>query len=247
VKEELKSEQKPSESSEPECIEFLKGEGLNIEDMFLSYWERWKARKQTIPEGLSQEEQFEKDFQRSLIEFEVREKFIQKYGFAILSRAAIEAMRPYAPLLEIGSGSGYWAYELQKNGIGVIATDTMDGIYGFFPKESEERRWQHRYTEIEQLSSVEAVRKYPRRNLLTVWPDYDHSWATDALNVFTGQVVIYMGEGYGNATADDRFHELLDQRFGNQEFIPMPHFEHSYDRQLRICKTPKQLKGNKTT
>jgi hypothetical protein len=55
-----------------------------------------------------------------------------------------------------------------------------------------------------------------------------------------------MGEGYGNATADDRFHELLDLRFGDQDRIPMPHFEHSYDRELMICKQPKQLKGKTT-
>jgi hypothetical protein len=177
-------------------------------------------------------------------EYMIREKFIQKYGFAILWSGAIEAIRPYAPLLEIGAGSGYWTYELRNYGIDCIATDTMDGKYGFFSREDPndpDRRWKKQYVEIEKLNSVEAVRKYPNRNILTCWPDYDASWAADALDIFTGQTVIYMGEGYGNATADDRFHNLLDSRFGNQVEIPMPHFEYSYDRWLLICTKPKML------
>jgi len=59
--------------------------------------------------------------------------------------------------------------------------------------------------------------------------------------MFTGQTVIYMGEGYGNATADDQFHEYLDSEFSNQIFIPMPHFWGNYDRNLIIASRPKLL------
>jgi hypothetical protein len=232
---------------EPECIQFLITLGEDPWSMFLSSYERWKLKERvdwTDPKSAAAHMGSLAD------EFLIRDKFINRYGFAILWSVAIEAMRPYAPLLEIGAGSGYWTYELKKHGIDCIATDTMDGQYGFFSRQTGEEdklnRWQKQYIEIEKLNSVEAVRKYPKRNLLTVWPDYNSSWAADALDIFTGQVVIYMGEGPGNATADDRFHELLDQRFGNQEFIPMPHFEYSYDRLLLICKQPKQLTGRKT-
>lgn len=226
---------------EPECISFLITVGADPGMMFLDSWQRWKLKARVDwhdPKSAAEHMESLAD------EFRVREKFINRYGFAILWSRAIEAMRPYAPLLEIGAGSGYWTYELRNYGIDCIATDTMDGEYGHFEREgtsSTLRRWKKQYVEIEQLNSVEAVRKYPNRNLLTVWPDYDASWAADALDIFTGQTVIYMGEGYGNATADDRFHMLLNDRFGNREVIPMPHFEHSYDRQLLICKQPKLL------
>jgi len=227
-----------SVNSEPECIKFLESQGVATWKMFLSSFERWKLRpaRSRLPFNLETDPVY--------LDFRMRDWFINKYGYAILHRKAIEAIRPYAPLVEIGSGSGYWTYELRKYGVDCVATDTMEGKYGFFTYGSIQR-WNRHYTYIELLNSVEAVRKYPNRNLLTVWPDYAESWAADALDIFTGQVVIYMGEGKGNATADDRFHDLLDERFGDQESIPMPHFEFSYDRQLLICKQPKQLtKGN---
>jgi hypothetical protein len=234
-----------SASGEPECISFLITLGIDPSIMFLSSYERWKLKDRI---NWNDERSVGDRIVALGNEFMHREQFIQRYGFAILWSWAIEAMRPYAPLLEIGAGSGYWTYELQKHGIDCIATDTMEGTYGFFDREHHEAgRWEKSYVEIEKLNSVEAVRKYPNRNLLTVWPDYKESWAADTLDIFTGQVVIYQGEGYGNATADDRFHELLDSRFGNQELIPMPHFEYSYDRALMICRKPKQLtEGNKT-
>ena len=228
---------------EPECISFLITQGVDPGMMFLSYWERWQRARDHFTDW-NNPESVEAHMEKLGSGFLLREKFITRYGFAILWRGAIEVMRPYAPLIEIGAGSGYWTYELRNYGIDCIATDTMDGEYGHFDREgtgSTLRRWKKQYVEIEKLNSVEAVRKYPNRNLLTVWPDYKDTWAADALDLFTGQTVIYMGEGYGNATADDRFHELLDSRFGDQEYIPMPHFEYSYDRRLLICKQPKQI------
>jgi hypothetical protein len=233
-----------SASYEPECIAFLKTLGLDPSIMFLSSYERWRVRGRV---NWKDQTSIHEHVESIMEEYTARDKFIQRYGFAVLWSEAIEAMRPHAPLLEIGAGSGYWTYELQRHGIDCIATDTMEGEYGFFTREGEDlslRRWKKQYVEIEKLNSVEAVRKYPNRNLLSVWPDYNKSWAADALDIFTGQVVIYMGEGYGNATADDRFHELLDLRFRDQDRIPMPHFEHSYDRELMICKQPKALPWN---
>jgi hypothetical protein len=228
-----------SVNGETECIQFLRSEGANIDHLFLSSVERWRVQEKIDWDNPDSVTRYHANILRN---FEIREKFINKYGFAILSREAIEAMRPYAPLLELGAGSGYWTYELRKYGVDCIATDTMNEEFGHFKKRGvEPRRWDRHYGAIEKLNSVEAVRKYPNRNLLIVWPSLNEPWAADALDIFTGKVVIYMGEGHGNACADDRFHELLDERFADQEEVRMPHFEHSYDRQLLICKQPQQL------
>lgn len=247
MKEESKSEQKTlSLSGETEVIEFIRSQGFDTSVFYLDHMARWEKSKTRLTRWSSRDDYLNDPMYR---EFRLREEVILKYGFALLDRRAIEAMRPYAPLLEIGAGSGYWTYELRKYGVDCIATDPMWGRYGFFhgKYQGKHRRWDHHYTNIETLEAVDALRRYPNRNLLIVWPDYHQSWAAEALETFTGQVVIYMGEGYGNATADDRFHELLDERFGDQWYIKMPHFEHSYDRQLLICKKPKQLTTGKTT
>lgn len=208
-----------------ECEAFLQSQGIN-RDLKQDYWE-WSR-------GC--------DWRHTLHETEVRWKFIQTYGFAILHQPAIEAIRPYAPLLEIGAGSGYWSYELQKHGIDIIATDSETGKYGFWGKDGNSTgRWKNFYTDIQTIDCRDAIRKYPNRNILTVWPDYDAPWAYHAIRMFTGKTVIYMGEGHGNCTADDNFHEYLDSEFSNQILVPMPHFWGNYDRDLVIASRPKQL------
>lgn len=170
-------------------------------------------------------------------ESQARSDFIDKFGFAILHEPAIEAMRPYAPLLEIGAGSGYWSHELQRHGIDIVATDPKLWI-----NSSWGNTHKHDYTKIHKFKHDAAIRYFKNRNLLIVWPEYKESWAAEAISMFTGETVIYMGEGYGNATADDRFHELLDSEFSNQIYVPMPHFWGNYDSNLVIASRPKQLK-----
>lgn len=213
-----------------ECVYFITTQGFDVKDLY----EEWYDFRRT------------ERLEDSLREFRLREKFIQRYGFAILTREAIEVIRPYGPLLEIGAGSGYWTYELQNYGVDVIATDSHSEAFGWFQSGTSIRgRWKKTFVNVEKLEAVDAVRKYPNRNLLVVWPSYGESWAADALDTFTGQVVVYMGE-WGSACAEDRFFDQLDQRFSDQVYVRMPHFWGLYDRYLKICKQPKQLtEGNK--
>ena len=174
MREESNNGQSLSVNCEPECIRFLESQGMDIAFLHLDSWDRWKLRG---PRDWRKTYDLEND--PLVKQIKVRDKFIVKYGYAILTRKAIEAIRPHAPLLEIGAGSGYWTYELRKWGIDCVATDPMTGKYGWMfnlditPETIERKptRWQHHYVEIETLNSVEAVRKYTNRNILTVWPD----------------------------------------------------------------------------
>lgn len=157
-------------------------------------------------------------------EHKVRTEFIARFGFAILTPEVVAALRPYSPLLEVGSGSGYWAYELRNDGLDVIATDPGTGRYGGVPN-----GWTP-WTAIERLTAVEAVRQYSERALLMIWPDYGVGWAADALDAYAGRYVLYVGEGSGGATADDRFHELLEKRLEEHLVVPLPVFNGLHDR-----------------
>lgn len=157
-------------------------------------------------------------------EYKVRSEFIARFGFAILTSETIDALRPYNPLVEVGCGSGYWAHELRTHGLDVVATDPGTGRYSGVPK-----GWKA-WTEIERLTAVEAVRRYPDRTLLVVWPDYGVEWAAEALASYAGRFVLYVGEGAGGATADDRFHELLEQHFEEHLVVPLPVFDGLHDR-----------------
>lgn len=166
----------------------------------------------------------------------VRGEFIQTFGFAILTKKAIEAMSPHAPLLELGAGSGYWSYELRRHGVDVIATDPATEEFGHF--EQDPKRWTKHWTDVEKLDAVEAIARYPGFNLLIVWPSLSDPWAANALEAFSGDTVIYVGEGKGGCTADDDFHEILDVRFPNQETIDIPVFFGIHDSLIVAKRNP---------
>lgn len=158
---------------------------------------------------------------------DIRAQHINRFGFAILTDEVIGAIAPYQPLLEVGCGSGYWSYELRQADLNVIATDPGTGRYGF--NEKYRGHWVTPWIEIEHICGVEAVQKYPARNLLLVWPDYDLSWPAETLKAFQGEIVLYGGEGQGGCTADDDFHSFLEQQFALAETIRLPQFDGIHD------------------
>jgi hypothetical protein len=160
----------------------------------------------------------------SIEEFEVRDEFVQKFGFAILTDNIVEVLKKYSPILEVGAGSGYWASELQKAGVDIVATDALD-YAKYTPVWSA-----HNYTVVVPLKGVEAVQKYPDRALLLVWPSYAANWATDSLKAFKGSTVLYVGEGDGGCTANDEFHQILRTEFEEIEDISMSQFWGIHDR-----------------
>ncbi len=155
--------------------------------------------------------------------YRVREEFIVRFGFAVITERVIRSVASYAPLLEVGCGSGYWSYELRKAGVDVIATDPGTGRYG-----EKKGHWDKPWLEIERISGVDAVRKYPARNLLMIWPDRS-DWAAQTLRKFKAQTVLYGGERSGGCTADDGFFSLLEEHFEQTEVVALPQFDGIHD------------------
>jgi hypothetical protein len=156
----------------------------------------------------------------SMRNYYVRDDFIAKFSFAIPTKKALEVVGKYAPILEVGAGSGYWAYELRKLGVDVIATEPKPGEY----KAMGRHIWDKQWTEVETLAAKEAVVKYPDRNLLVVWPSLGDPWAYECLRRFKAKFVLYIGEGHGGCTADDRFHIYLKKKFTEVDSVSIPQF-----------------------
>jgi hypothetical protein len=188
-------------------------------------------------------------------QFRLRDEYIPKFGFAIPDRAAIEVLKHYAPLVEVGAGSGYWSYELLKAGVDVIATEPGTGQYRVFREPDvsclrigggkgvqqilkpsvladevpvEFGFWKP-WTQLKKLTATKAVAKYPTRNLLTVWPDYNVKWPLNALKAFTGEYVCYVGE-FGGCTGSQEFHDYLSSHFEEVEDVSIPQFQCIHDR-----------------
>lgn len=206
---------------ETEAETFLQERGLDVEKMrvddFMSVMRGDHSRIQNFS-----------------VEFKVRQEFIQEFGFAVLTGKEIELLRKFAPILELGSGTGYWAYELRKAGVEIVATDPYPvtrKVEGSERKKHNRYSFQRTWTNIEMLDGIQAIRRYPQyRTLMLVWPNYNHSWAANALSWFKGEHVIYVGGGGGGRTADDRFHQLLERDWSQIEEVAIPQFYGLHDR-----------------
>ena len=187
------------------ATDFLRAKGIRYQDLLIPSWERQR--------GL--------DY---LEIYKVRSEYIQRFGFAILTDSMIEAMRFHNPIVEIGAGSAYWAFEMKKAGLDVIATEP-------YPERSSRYAnadWKM-FTDFEKLSGPRAAAKYEERTLLIVWPDYARDWAAKTLTFYKGPKVIYVGEGSGGCTANDRFHNILEKDFKEMGNIGMPQFDGIHD------------------
>lgn len=122
--------------------------------------------------------------------------------------------------LEIGAGSGYWAYCLAQLGTFLTCYDVAppqlcaDNHYhsprkGRYQPLSGERRdvWYHVY---KGNHNKTARYDYP---LFLCWPPYEDSMAAKALKAYRGKKLVYIGESEGGCTADDAFFAILSKRW----------------------------------
>ena len=144
-----------------------------------------------------------------------RQTTVKTHSFSIPTEESLDKIRLYNPLLEVGAGTDYWAYEMRKKTIDVIATDIspepMSNQYEF------SKIWTH----VEALSAIDAVRKYPDRTLFVSWPTLGESWITEALKEYKGKYFIFVGESAGGCTADDAFFGLLEKEWVVKEYISL--------------------------
>ena len=149
-----------------------------------------------------------------------RDEFIERFGYAILNRPTVEIIRPYAPLLEIASGFGYWACELRHRGVHTVATDPHP-----------EKEWPdlRPWTNIHRMDGLQALSAYPGYNLLFCWPEVD-DWPTPIVDSFAHDYLIYVGEERGGCTGDTPMFDALDRNYTLVTDHRIPNFAHASDR-----------------
>lgn len=130
------------------------------------------------------------------------------YSYAIPTRAALEIVAAHAPILEIGAGTGYWAWLLRRMGVDVIAHDEEppDGTY--------RNRWFEgalAWTEVLE-GGPEKITEHPRRNLFLCWPPPGHPMAMRCLELFVGDFVLFAGDWRGGC-ASAAFFDELERKF----------------------------------
>jgi len=130
-----------------------------------------------------------------------RHKLCHRYSWAIPTEPALIELAAHAPLVEIGAGTGYWAMLLRERGVDIIAYDLHPPVTG-----AEDNHWHQNvptWTEVLPGSSADAA-LHPDRSLFLCWPPMS-DMAHNALRVYYGNCLIYVGEPEDGCTANDLF------------------------------------------
>ncbi|HEY6091818.1 MAG TPA: hypothetical protein VIV83_07495 [Gemmatimonadales bacterium] len=116
-----------------------------------------------------------------------------RYSHAWPHVEALEALKARAPIVEVGAGTGYWAWMLRNGGVTVFASDIRP------PR----RAWTH----IDVLDAAQAAAQHPEATLFLCWPPPADSMALRALTAYHGRRVVVAGD-YKNI-ADAQFFTAL--------------------------------------
>merc|ERR1712125_110392 len=114
------------------------------------------------------------------------------FAFAIPNAAALQCISRYSPVVEMGAGTGYWAYYLSIEGCDILAYDVEPPIAGTLNKFS----FREAFTDV-RPGGPEVLAGHQDRTLLIVWPysylRLDSPWDAACLEHFCGDFVIYVG------------------------------------------------------
>lgn len=131
-----------------------------------------------------------------------------KYSWAVPNKKALLEISNYAPLIEIGAGTGYWAMPLAKLGADIICFDNNL----LSQDERTNNNSKIRYFPINN-GSAKVLKNHPERNLFLCWIPHLSPLGSECLNYFKGKYLIYVGEWAGGCNATDDFFEKLEKRF----------------------------------
>lgn len=142
-----------------------------------------------------------------------RRVLVRRYSFAVPSDEAIVAISGLKmSIMELGAGTGYWAWMLSQAGVEVMAFDVLPpGI----PETQNGYGFDKAFYDVFPCDGPEFLKACKFCNefaLMLCWPDLNTSFAHDTLKVYQdrgGEAFIYIGEGPGGCTANDEFFELL--------------------------------------
>jgi hypothetical protein len=191
------------------------GLGLDLPTISVAPTPKPKRAPKTEFEKAMAEVFLDRDVMRVWGAFAVwRDEFVKRFSWGALGGATVRALLPHGPFLEVGAGSGYWAHELAKAGADVVATNLIDP--------NEPRYFERQWHPVEEVGAVEAVRRYPGRTLLSVWPE-DDAWPGAALAEHRrqgGERFVYLGLGRGGCTGGDALFDELTAHWVEVETIP---------------------------
>ncbi|EDQ88739.1 uncharacterized protein MONBRDRAFT_8776 [Monosiga brevicollis MX1] len=124
--------------------------------------------------------------------------YLDTYGCARWTDSALELIKEFSPIVELGAGQGQWQRALTEAGANVVAFDNESSLQ---PSNQPVGKV---YSGDEQ-----KLGWYPYRTLLLVYPP-DSDMAQRALDRYKGRYLIYVGEARGGVNANEEFFDTLE-------------------------------------
>jgi hypothetical protein len=169
-----------------------------------------------------------------------RDRLTSRYAWAIPDIDALDELSAHAPLIEIGAGTGYWAWLLRQRGVDILAYDIEP------PTSPEHSNGYHGaclpgYRRVDVVGTTwtevlpggpEQAGLHPQRTLFLCWPPYARPMATECLRAYQdagGKTLVYVGEDAGGCTGDEAFHELLHKDWRPVEEMRIPQWDGIHD------------------
>ncbi len=150
-------------------------------------------------------------------------------AWAVPTTRAIQAIADLdMPVVEIGAGTGYWAWLLQQVGVSVVAFDKyLEGHYQDTgdPCQTNDDHW----VEVQEGTHTVLYDAYQDHALMLCWPPYANEMASDCLRAYEGDTLIYIGEGHGGCTGNDDFHLDLDMGWTRVAGVALPKWPGLHD------------------
>ncbi len=147
--------------------------------------------------------------------FHLRSKVIEDMGFVLISKDWISPFSDWIgsrKCLEIMAGSGALSYSLMQQGVNIITTDD----FSWEMSEKQKLWWNNGklWTKIEKINYLDAIKKYGKDIdiIIMSWPYMDNMAARALIKMRKINplcLMIYIGEGSGGCTANDRFFQLI--------------------------------------
>ena len=156
--------------------------------------------------------------------YKLRENLTQQFSWAIPTREALDLIKQYSPILEIGAGTGYWAFLLESLNCDILPVDIE-------PPNKRANKFGHKkeYTSVIK-GDQNTVKLFPECNVFICWPYMDNTAYTIALDMQISRYLIYIGEGHGGCNANNSFFDYLSDNFNQVVSHDIPQWDGIHDR-----------------
>lgn len=149
---------------------------------------------------------------------------VRRYAFAVPTDEALTTLARWAPIVELGAGTGYWCHLLRLRGVDCVAYDRAPPDRADNPHRFQRYTWTH-----VEPGDIDVLARYADRALFLCWPPYRDAFAARAVQAFAGNTLLYIGEPRGGHTADETFFDLLGHDWQLIEQVALPNWPGTRD------------------